>query len=381
MDHPYTGGDQRGVSNYLTLLELRSPDDFAAVEACYQQGELVRTALRRLNLELGVELDMTRDAWRFVQVEKAFKGEGDVRQPPIAYDMQAKGYLLVYEGKSIWHYDDCWAKVVKSVIPVTSLTDRSYLIERSRYFRLAYRAIQNAENERTLTCVIVPPGKLFGNSAPCERRPWEASNSARLTLQAIFSAFPSDWLLRLKITANVNQFIFEQLPIAQVTGTSLFLAHSSLRLTCNHSGYEPLWHEQLGSAWRENGNPKFSWPVLVAESDRWLVRSAIDAVVALSFGLSRTQYAHVLSTFKHTSYTKAPELCLAMFDELMAIGLDAFTKKHDPYWDIPLNENLQQPVIDLPVAEAEQSTVGDPALGPQFRLSDQPARQRAKRKR
>ena len=70
-----------------------------------------------------------------------------------------------------------------------------------------------------------------------------------------------------------------------------------------------------------------------------------------------------------------------MFDELKAIGLDAFTKKHDPYWDIPLNENLPQPVIDLPVAEAEQSTVGDPALGPQFRLSDKPARQRAKRRR
>ena len=35
---------------------------------------------------------------------------------------------------------------------------------------------------------------------------------------------------------------------------------------------------------------------------------------------------------------KAPELCLAMFDELKAIGLDAFTKKHDPYWDIPLND-------------------------------------------
>jgi len=71
-------------------------------------------------------------------------------------------------------------------------------------------------------------------------------------------------------------------------------------------------------------------------------------VVADAYGLSRDQYAHVLSTFKHTSYPKAPELCLERFDELKAIGLDAFTKKHDPYWDIPLNENLPQPVIELP---------------------------------
>ncbi len=74
----------------------------------------------------------------------------------------------------------------------------------------------------------------------------------------------------------------------------------------------------------------------------------IDAVVADAYGLSRDHYAHVLSTFSHASYKKAPELCLARFDELKSIGLDAFTKKHDPYWDIPLNESLPQPVIDLP---------------------------------
>ena len=69
------------------------------------------------------------------------------------------------------------------------------------------------------------------------------------------------------------------------------------------------------------------------------------------YGLSRDQYEHVLSTFSHASYAKAPELCLAKFDELKRLGLDAFTRKHDPYHDIPLNENLAQPVIDLPIPE------------------------------
>ena len=75
------------------------------------------------------------------------------------------------------------------------------------------------------------------------------------------------------------------------------------------------------------------------DDERWAVRAAIDAVVADAYGLSRDQYAHVLSTFSHASYPKAPELCLARFDELKAIGLEAFTKKYDPYWDIPLNES------------------------------------------
>ena len=94
-----------------------------------------------------------------------------------------------------------------------------------------------------------------------------------------------------------------------------------------------------------------SWPVLAGDDERWAVRAAIDAVVADAYGLTRDQYAHVLSTFSHASYPKAPELCLARFDELKDLGLEKFTRKHDPYWDIPLNENLPQPVIDLPIPE------------------------------
>ena len=34
------------------------------------------------------------------------------------------------------------------------------------------------------------------------------------------------------------------------------------------------------------------------------------------------------------------------------IGLEAFTKKWDPYWDVPLNESLPEAVIELPVVGA-----------------------------
>jgi hypothetical protein len=78
--------------------------------------------------------------------------------------------------------------------------------------------------------------------------------------------------------------------------------------------------------------------------------------------LTREQYAHVLSTFSHASYPDAPRLCLERFDELKAIGLEAFTKKHDPYWDIPLNENLPKPVIDLPIPEEPAGGDGQPHL-------------------
>src|SRR5208283_3521759 len=96
----------------------------------------------------------------------------------------------------------------------------------------------------------------------------------------------------------------------------------------------------------------FAWPVLSGDDARWAVRAAIDAVVAQAYGLTRDQYAHVLSTFSHSSYKDAPRQCLAAFDELQSLGLEAFTRRHDPYWDIPLNESLPQPVIDLPIPAA-----------------------------
>ena len=59
------------------------------------------------------------------------------------------------------------------------------------------------------------------------------------------------------------------------------------------------------------------------------------------------------------SYRKAPELCLARFDELKGLGLEKFTRKYDPYWDIPLNENLPKPVIDLPIPKDEMAEQTD----------------------
>lgn len=134
-----------------------------------------------------------------------------------------------------------------------------------------------------------------------------------------------------------------------------FAAHVALRLTCNHEGYLPLWQEQLGDVWREP-KPKHTFPVLDGEAERWNVRAAIDAVVAQAYGLNRDQYEHVLHSFDRSSgpnpYT---DICLEKWDELHAIGLEAFTRKYDPYHDIPLVETLPKPVIELKLPEAESS--------------------------
>jgi len=127
-----------------------------------------------------------------------------------------------------------------------------------------------------------------------------------------------------------------------------FVAHGALRLSCNHDGYLALWREQVGDAWREKGNTPLVFPAVGDQDSRWAIRAAIDAIVAHGYGLSRDQYEHVLASFPHTSYASAPEKCLAAYDELTALGLEAFCQKYDPYFDIPLNEDLPKPLLDFP---------------------------------
>jgi hypothetical protein len=170
----------------------------------------------------------------------------------------------------------------------------------------------------------------------------------------------------LKNAAHVNLFILDACPVPGIALTkgppAALLTHSALRLSCNHEGFAGLWREVLGDDWREPRRPRRGWPVLRGEDDRWLVRAAIDAVVAEAYGLSREQYAHVLSAFNHKSYPKAPEVCLAAFDELTARGLEAFCRAHDPYWDVPLKKEPATPAIDALVPERITGGTGQEGL-------------------
>ncbi len=146
-------------------------------------------------------------------------------------------------------------------------------------------------------------------------------------------------------------------PVPELKGKqNALLAHSALRLSCNHAGYAALWKEQMGGEWREPTRP-LTWPVLAGSDARWRVRSVIDAVVADAYGLDRSQYEHVLGSFSHSSYPGAPKFCLEAFDELKSTGLDVFVKQHDPYWDIPLVTALPQPVLELAANDAPEASV------------------------
>lgn len=269
--------------------------------------------------------------------------------------LREQGILPFVEGKTFHQYDDVWGDPPEYCVPVTNMTGKEARLAAARFYRLAFRTIASSTNERTAIFTILPPGVLSSNSALPEASPGERPTSAALAITALTNSFSFDWLLRQLVSANITFNFLDAVPVPNMQPIRRFLVHTAVRLVCNHIGYEPLWKEQMGDAWREPTLPCI-WPVLSGDAERLSVRACIDAVVARSYNLDRAQYDYILSTFSHSSYPQAPDLCLAAFDELAEIGLEAFCKKYDPYWDILLNNSLPQPVINLPIPGEQQPT-------------------------
>jgi len=309
-------------------------------------------------------LDANKDAWRFVSTSEIWMG-GDPRLPSNNASIIRLGFVPIHEKGTFDQFED-----IKQVMPrysadLKKLDDRGALLNDARYFRLVVRSAIHASESRKCVFCLLPPGSLVAHSASVEVNPAGRPTFRALLLMGVANSYSCDFVTRGVVLLNLSLFLLKRLPFPRTLENGIatkFITIGALRLSCNHIGYEPLWAEQLGDEWREP-KPKHSWPVLEDDA-RWAVRAAIDAVVAEAYGLDRDQYAHVLSSFNHRSYPEAPELCLAAFDELKAIGLEAFTQKHDPYWDIPLNESLPQPVIDLPIPGQEASATED--FGPMF---------------
>ncbi|MFB2833019.1 N-6 DNA methylase [Floridanema evergladense] len=353
----------------------------------FNQGNNVIKALSLFNIEVGNDLHRTSDKDVLHELGEIIPNGVDARNPDTLEQLINEGFACCYDGRCIDFYNSYPTKKsgkwLPQVLVVANLNHPRFLKihGRIKYFRLAWRSTcgHTSTNPRSARASILPPGTVASNSIIIENTPESRPNYLPLLACAVINSFTLDSQLRPVIQANLNKEVMSigLWPSNLDYCHKVFVVHSCVRLSSVTRSFLFLWREQLGNEWREyeevlgisdsgfrnktpetrNLKPKFTFPVLSTDDERWLIRAAIDAVVAEAYGLNHEQYAHILSTFSHKSYPKAPQLCLACFDELQNIGLEAFTQKYDPYWDIPLNENLPKPVIELPIAEVNTNAV------------------------
>lgn len=295
------------------------------------------------------ELDMSRDAPRFVPASSYLATEEDPRDPDVARRLLDQGLLLLHDDKTFAHFSERTRRhSPRYLVPRGLLAGRADILHRAQHYRVAFRKITGATNWRTCVIALLPPGTVVGNAAYVEKAPQHRPNSVALLLLGLYGSFTFDWIVRLKTQTNLNLYILDSCPMPDelTPAAARFLCHAALRLSCNHEGYAALWHEQVGEAWQEHG-PPLAWPALSGEDERWAQRAALDAVVAHAYGLHRRQYEHLLSCFSHRTYAPAPERCLTAFDALSAAGEEAYCGSADPYSGISICGDLPEPMIWL----------------------------------
>jgi hypothetical protein len=285
-----TGGDTG------TPLELRGNAELAIAERLFRQPDRLGTWCASRHIRFGRDLHMTDDAASFL--------------PP------DKGDIPLHEGKTFHQYTDTWDTAPRYSVAGNQL--RPAIAEAARHYRLVFRDIAQATNERTMIACLVPPGVVFGHTATVEKAPSARAEADALVLCALLNAFAFDWLVRQKAATHLSLYILDALPVPAFGAPEReFLAHAALHLSCNHLGFDALWR-------RHNGGRR---ECLKQPQE---LRAQIDAVVATAYGLDRTAYQRVLDSFHHRSWPDAATQCLHAFDMLQQLGMKAFGRRHDP---------------------------------------------------
>lgn len=345
----------RTSPGYLCFFELSSQAELGAVRAMYGGGtKPLIVALIRRSINLYQEMNMTNDSSRFMGTGQVLVSLGlpsnlDPRVGPTRTNLADEGWFLVHEKGTFHAYDDQQKSQPRYLCHSSQLLKRApspklKALEASRFFRLVARStIHATEADKSVFCVI-PPSCVVGNSALCESAPGARPNAYALQIMALCNSRSFNFVTKLRIGTNLNQFMLESLPFPDLPRLAeVFCTHGALRLTCNHGAYAPLWTEQLGEAWHESKEPKV-FPALSDLEMRKEVYASLDAVIAHAYGLEQSQYEHILAAFDRC-HELIPTVahCIEVHRELAEIGLETFAKRYDPYWNIPLVGALQKP--------------------------------------
>lgn len=175
------------------------------------------------------------------------------------------------------------------------------------YYRFGCRAVASSTNKRSLISTVIPKNVACGNSLLVSEPYTLEIKSEHITrvpnyttkelvvIVALMNSFVVDFVLRRKISANVNMFYLYQLPVPRLTEDEMYfeeLMKRSAALIAVDSYYDELKSE-VGIKVGEIG-----------KEVRQLLQNQIDAYVAKIYGLNRDEFLYVLSTFKSPKHAE-----------------------------------------------------------------------------
>jgi hypothetical protein len=255
-------------------MEFKSDFDIHIASKLLKYPLLSEEIAKKWRLELHREFNMTDDAFLF-------------------HKNTLSDTIPLYEGKMIFQFTHSLAEPRfwisekegrKAVLG--KVKDAGQLLGYEK-FRLAYRSIASNTNERSLICTIIPPC-FTGNSLNVSEN---LDNATQLFCVSIFNSFVIDWLLRRKVTTNINMFYIYQLPIPRFTEKDpafKLIIECAARLICTTPEFDDLAKE-IGLSGYKKG--------VTNEVERARLRAELDGLIAHLYGLTEEEFAYILTTF------------------------------------------------------------------------------------
>jgi len=264
----------------LSVMEFKTELDVQIAEKMLQFPLLGEQLTDTWNLKLASEFHMTNDSYLFRTVQGA-------------------GCLPLYEGKMMHQFDHrfseprYWVNEAEGRKGVLGKTpDTGQLLDYQKY-RLGIRSIARNTDSRTLIVGPIPKNVMCGNSllvlSHSKTEGKNPSDNEIVLMQGLLNSFVIDFYIRQMISANMNMFYIYQLPVPRLTMANaafLPIVERSARLICTAPEFD-----DLARAVGLSGHAPLS------PDTRAQLRAELDGLVAHLYGLTPTEFRHILSTF------------------------------------------------------------------------------------
>lgn len=265
---------RRLAPDSLSVMEFKSDLDVHVAKKMLRFPLLGEALPNQWSLELHREFNMTDDAFLF-------------------HKKPGAGMLALYEGKMIHQFTHLLSEprywVSEKQGRKALLGEQTDTGSRLGYqkYRLAYRSIASSTNERTLISTVIPPS-FTGNSLNVDER---LADKLKLFCVAVLNSFVVDWLLRQKVTTNINMFYVYQLPVPRLAETDAIFRSILVRATkliCITREFDEL-ARSTGLESYKNG--------VTDPATRAKLRAELDGMIAHLYGLTEEEFSHILTTF------------------------------------------------------------------------------------
>nr|WP_255447807.1 hypothetical protein [Picosynechococcus sp. PCC 11901] len=275
----------------LSIMEFKQTIDVGIAEKMTRFPLLGEQIEGKWNLKLTRELDPTNKKYSYLLQSEFFQES-----------------FPIYEGKIIHQFDHKFAldqvknwlkkedeKEFRQIILGERESDLGQKMDYQDY-RLGFRKIARNTDIRTMISTIIPANNFCSENFQVALSFDENGNrrikyAEMLMLCALWNSFVVDFMLRQRVSANINFFYVYQLTIPRLQkGDQWFdeIVERAAKLICTTPEFDDLAAE-VGLSSHKNG--------VTDEAERGKLRAELDGIIAHLYGLTESEFTHILSTF------------------------------------------------------------------------------------